>query len=118
MRWLVDECVSAGIVRALRDDEHDVIYVAEDAPAAEDIDLLEYALHEQRLLLTEDKDFGELVFGAAAKHSFGIVLMRVPDRGAASAWPRLKEAIDRFSDRLFGPFTVVGKSRFRTHLLD
>lgn len=118
MRWLVDECVSAALVVALRDAGHDVAYVAEDAPSTNDSDLLEVALRDKRLLLTDDKDFGELVFGATVQRSFGVVLMRIPDQDAHLAWPRLSEAIERFGDALFGAFTVVGKTRFRTHLIE
>ena len=61
MRWLVDECLDAGLVARLREDGHDVIYAAEIAPAASDVALLDLARTQERLLLTEDKDFGDLV---------------------------------------------------------
>ena len=65
MRWLADECVDAALVRRLRTAGHDVIYAAEVASGATDAQILRRANDEDRLLLTEDKDFGEFVSRAA-----------------------------------------------------
>jgi predicted nuclease of predicted toxin-antitoxin system len=62
VRWLADECVAGVIVARLRATGHDVAYTAEISPAASDTHAIAYAHRESRLLLTEDKDFGELVF--------------------------------------------------------
>jgi hypothetical protein len=62
VRWLVDECVDAGMVSHLRAAGHDAVYMAEVAPRDSDADVTARAQAEQRLLLTEDKDFGDLVF--------------------------------------------------------
>jgi uncharacterized protein DUF5615 len=62
VRWRADECVAAPLVARLRKAGYDVTYMAEIAPAATDPEAIARAHHEGRLLLTEDKDFGELVF--------------------------------------------------------
>jgi len=67
MRWLADECVSAGLVAHLRTLGHDVSYVAELAPSEPDVTVMARAQRDARLLLTEDKDFGELVFVAGPR---------------------------------------------------
>ena len=67
VRWLADECVDAGLVVNLRASGHDVVYMAEIAPAANDAEVVRLARAESRLLLTEDKDFGDLVFRRGAK---------------------------------------------------
>ena len=77
MLWLSDECVDAGLVGRLRAAGHNVIYVAEIASGSTDIEVIRRARVEGRLLLTEDKDFGELVFRAGMPVS-GVVLLRVP----------------------------------------
>ena len=61
MRWFADECVDAMLVSRLRVTGHDVIYVAEMASGTSDAEAIARAQADLRLLLTEDKDFGELV---------------------------------------------------------
>jgi predicted nuclease of predicted toxin-antitoxin system len=62
VRILVDECVARPLVDELRRRFDDVLYVADRRPAAPDVDVLAWAVDEQRILITEDYDFGELVF--------------------------------------------------------
>ena len=62
MRWLADECVSPFLVARLRDGGHNVLHMAEIAPGVPDSDIVKRADQDHRLLLTEDKDFGELLF--------------------------------------------------------
>ena len=62
MKLLADECCDAGLVHAQRNDGHDVLYAAESSPGATDEEILERAVSEHRILLTEDKNFGELVY--------------------------------------------------------
>jgi predicted nuclease of predicted toxin-antitoxin system len=67
VRWLADECVDASLVARLRAAGHDVVYVAEIAPATSDAEVVGLAQRDGRLLLTEDKDFGDLVFRRALR---------------------------------------------------
>ena len=117
MRWLADECISASLVASLRSAGHDVVFAAEDFQSARDRDLLQFALREHRLLLTEDKDFGDLVFGPALLATTGVILMRIADERSHLAWPRLEAAINRFGENLFGGFLVVEEARFRIRKL-
>ena len=61
MNLLADECSDALVVDGLRGDGHDVLYVREVARGSDDDTVLQMAADQQRILLTEDKDFGELV---------------------------------------------------------
>jgi hypothetical protein len=62
VKLLADEGVDAAIVTRLRSDGHDVVYVAELSPGITDEAVLELANANERILVTTDKDFGELVF--------------------------------------------------------
>ena len=73
---------------------------------------MQLAEHEARPLLTEDKDFGDLVF-RQAKPVPGIVPMRIDPRHGASNAERPMAAIDRFGDGLLGRYTVIEDARFR-----
>ena len=102
MRWLADECVAAPLVAFLRVGGHDVLYVAESAAGFSDADVIALALHEKRLLLTEDKDFGDLVF-RRERSVPGVVLMRIGPENAALKAVRLTAAIERYGEELFWP---------------
>jgi predicted nuclease of predicted toxin-antitoxin system len=73
---VADESVEELIVRRLREDGHDVVYVAEVSPSATDEDLLRQANATGALLLTSDRDFGDLVFRQRRVHA-GVILLRL-----------------------------------------
>ena len=76
MNLVIDESVDNLIVEALRRDGHDVLYVSEFAPGINDDKVLDLANQSGALLVTEDKDFGELVFRNGRIHT-GVVLIRL-----------------------------------------
>ena len=112
MRWLVDECVDAALVGLLRQSGHEALFVSEISPRATDIDVMNRAERDHRLLLTEDKDFGDLVF-RLARPVPGIVLIRIVAMQRQCNAERLTVAIKRFRKTLFGRFTVIEQARFR-----
>jgi len=59
MDFLADECCDRGLVERLRQSGHDVVYVFESRRGAADDDILAMAFDQRRILITEDKDFGE-----------------------------------------------------------
>ena len=116
MRWLIDERVDADLAALLHRSGHDVVYISDVAPRAADTEVMDRPDRENRLLLTEDKDFGDLVF-RQARPVPGIALLRIePSRRLRKA-PRLLAAIDRFGDTLFGRYTVIEDARFRSRPL-
>jgi predicted nuclease of predicted toxin-antitoxin system len=116
VRWLADECGAAPVVARLREAGYDVTYMAETAPAATDPEALARAHREDRLLLTEDKDFGELVFRRDWPVS-GVVLLRIDPEKSLLKWTRLKVAIETFGARIYGRYIVVEATRFRSRPL-
>lgn len=76
--FLVDEGCDAIIVRTLRKLGHDVVFVAEVSPGKTDPEILAWGLAERRVIVTEDRDFGELVFRDRLVTS-GVVLVRIGD---------------------------------------
>ena len=116
MRWLADECVAAGLVALLRADGHDVVYVAEAAAGLSDADVITLASREMRVLLTEDKDFGDLVF-RRKRAVPGLVLMRITPESPDLKAMRLTAAIERYGEGLFGRYVVIEEGRFRSRRL-
>jgi len=78
MRFLADECCDVALVGALRTDGHDVLYAVETLRGATDEELLNRALLEHRVLLTEDKDFGELIYRLARSGYRGAISSTSP----------------------------------------
>jgi len=69
MNFLADESCAGPVIRALREAGHDVVAIAEVAKGATDEQVLERALNEKRVLITEDRDFGELVYAAVGRQA-------------------------------------------------
>ena len=101
MKFLVDECCDTGLVASLRKDGHDVLYVTEEKAGAIDDEILSDAYKGERILITEDKDFGELVY-RFKKPTLGIVLLRVEVHERNLKWSRLKRLIDDHGAKLKG----------------
>ena len=116
MRWLADECIDAALIGRLRRAGHDAVYVAEIASDATDTEVLRRAHDDRRLLLTEDKDFGELVFRSEMAVP-GLVLLRLSPKESLRKWTRLEAAVEQFGERLFGRYLVIEEAWFRSRPL-
>ena len=81
-----------------------------------DSDVIAQAQREERLLLTEDKDFGDLVFRRERKVP-GVVLMRLDFENSVRKTLRLEAAIEHYGVELFGRYTVIEEGRFRSRRL-
>ena len=114
MNLLADECCDALLVHGLRSDRHDVLYVKETAPGADDQTVVQLATSQQRILLTEDKDFGELVVRLKVP-AYGVVLLRINPADTALKLARLRDLLTHHALRLPAAFVVVDefKARFR-----
>lgn len=77
MRFLANENVLGDVVTSLQHAGHDVAWGRADAPGSQDEDVLERALREDRILLTFDKDFGELAWQRGLPASCGVILLRL-----------------------------------------
>jgi predicted nuclease of predicted toxin-antitoxin system len=105
---LADENIVSAVVFALRADGWDVVWIAEVAPSIEDADVLAWAAREGRLLLTDDKDFGELVVREGRTHH-GVVLLRVHGLLPAERARLVSEVFASLMGELRGSFTVVDR---------
>jgi predicted nuclease of predicted toxin-antitoxin system len=112
MRLLANENVPGPVVTALRAAGHDVLWVKERIPGAADRDVLARAQAETRIVVTFDKDFGELAVRSGLPSSSGVVLFRLhgtsPDVDNARAVATLTSR-----DDWSGHFAVVTDERIR-----
>ena len=112
MRWLADENIDAAIVVRLREAGDDVWSVAESVAGITDEEVLAMARQRSAVLLTADKDFGELVVRMRAATA-GVVLVRLAGMDSLHRAERLLAAIAEVRDILDGAFTVVDRSGVR-----
>jgi predicted nuclease of predicted toxin-antitoxin system len=100
------------LARYLRDAGYDVLAVAELAPRATDRNILGWAADERRIVISCDKDFGELVFRSGQTHE-GVILLRLRDESAANQLRVLSNALTLYAKELPGQFAVVTERRVR-----
>ena len=106
LRFLADESCDFAVVRALRTDGFDVYAVNEVMRRSDDRELIELARRENRILLTEDKDFGWLVF-ASAMESAGVVLIRYPGNARQALADAIRRVVEEHGDQLGNSFVVL-----------
>lgn len=107
MRFLIDESADTRVARPLRELGHDVTTVAGDhAMAMDDVDVLAIALREQRVLITDDRDFGELVFRDRQPHA-GVLYFRLSNTRLSLRIARLEHVLRQHGEEL-DQFLVVG----------
>ncbi|MEX2246214.1 MAG: DUF5615 family PIN-like protein [Dehalococcoidia bacterium] len=112
MRFLLDENVDAGLVDWLETRAHDVTAVARDYPQAlDERDILAIAYRERRVLVTNDHDFGELIFRRKLPHA-GVILFRLDLEALAIKTGLLEGLFARFGEHL-SHFFVVTEARIR-----
>ncbi|MEW6276769.1 MAG: DUF5615 family PIN-like protein [Bacillota bacterium] len=116
MKFLADESIDLPIVESLRRDGHFTLYVAEMEPGIKDDEVLKQANKEKAILLTADKDFGELVF-RQGRISQGIILVRLKGLSPKLKGEIVSEAIKKHASRLRKAFVVIAPSiiRIRKH---
>ena len=108
----MDESCDFAIVRALRAAKHDVVAVSETFSGIEDEIVIGLAVRQERILITEDKDFGTLVY-ASLRESSGVILIRYPVT-ARSAMPQdILRLIKKKKEDLIGRFIVASPGRVR-----
>lgn len=119
LSFLADESCDFAVIRALRKVGYSVKAIAEISPSLPDEAVLELAVAENRLLITEDKDFGEWVF--AHQHAMtGVLLIRYPVSMRSSMVAAVIDLIGGHAPDLDGSFTVLepGRARIRKKIKD
>jgi predicted nuclease of predicted toxin-antitoxin system len=112
LRFLADESCDFTVVRSLRSAGYDVVAVAEYMQRSVDRELIEQASEQQRILLTEDKDFGWLVYVSHAE-SAGVILIRFPGNARATVAQTILHLVQTQAEMLQDAFVVVGPGQIR-----
>lgn len=119
MRFLVDECLSRYLVEYLQRSGHDVKWAQDVCPGAGDERVLALATAEDRIVISEDWDFGELVirFGLPAK---GVVIVPVQafDESLEAIAKYATEVIQQLGQSCRGTLTVIEPHKTRQRRID
>ncbi len=116
MNVLADENIDGPLVGWLRLCGHDVLWLAETGPGRGDIGVIELAVAESRMLLTQDRDFGELVF-RGEKRPPGVIYLRVRSRSSAELLAAFQRAWPQIESHVAGHFIVLSGHKLRIRAL-
>ena len=116
MKILADENMDAGIIEWLRSLGEDVLAVRESMRSADDVAILRTANTEDRIILTKDMDFGEMVFSQGMS-AVGIVLLRLENAVTQKRLSVMQSNWDEVKQRARGNFVVLTEDRLRVRSL-
>jgi predicted nuclease of predicted toxin-antitoxin system len=117
VKFLLDVCVSSRMLtQFLIAEGHDVVSAMTIDPRASDKRLLEHALQADCVLLTEDKDFGELAFVQGVPHGPVVRLVELSVQGQVEA---MRELLNSYTGELTGPVILTAsRGRIRVRRRD
>lgn len=112
MKFIVDECVGPAVAIWLKQENYDVISVFNDMRGATDDIVLQKAFQENRILITADKDFGDMIFRQKDQH-VGVVLLRLSDQTTPNKIKVLEWLLENHHQNLLYNFVVVTEKTVR-----
>ena len=112
LRFLVDVNVGFAVADSLREGGHDVIFAGDVDWRMPDAVMLSLAHGEQRIILTMDTDFGELVYHSRQLHA-GVLLLRMPGANRDEKIRVVREIVSRHGDQIANHFCVYRQGRLR-----
>ena len=112
IKFIADVNIEKVIVGLLLENGYNVKWLPDYGCEILDADLLNMANTEKRILVTNDKDFGELTF-LQKKLSTGIILIRVKGQEPQNKIKVMKKLLQNYSDKLLYHFVVVTKGKIR-----
>ena len=112
MKLVADESVDFGIIKLLRIAGFQVVSIAEINSGINDIEVLNIATEKKLLLITEDKDFGELTHRLKLQH-FGVLLIRLSEMKRQERIELASESIVKYYDELQNNFAVLTPTHIR-----
>ncbi len=112
MKLLADENIPASVVTVLKEEGYDIRWIRTESPGISDIDVMRFAYEEKRILLTYDKDFGELALKDPHYPSSGIILVRVSLKSPDLIAEYIRQILTSRDDWQ-GHFSVIDAERIR-----
>lgn len=112
MRFLVDDCTGPGVAAWLLQQGHEVHSAYDQSPGATDDELLELAYRDNWILITNDRDFGELIYREGRPHR-GVIFLRLDDERTPNKIHVLTQLLAGHSNQLPNQFVVATETQVR-----
>jgi predicted nuclease of predicted toxin-antitoxin system len=112
MKFLVDVGVGKKVENWLKENGFDVLSVRNIDSRAKDSQILRWAVDQQRMIISMDKDFGELVYNSR-KHHAGVLILRLEDADGDTKVEVIKKILSEYYDRIESHFCVFQDGRLR-----
>ena len=112
MRFLVDECTGPVVAQWLRKQGHETLSIFLENRGMDDNAIIRKAFSENWILITNDKDFGEMVYRQGYQHK-GVVLLRLEDERAENQIKTLQQLLAGHAQQLKDAFVVVTEKSIR-----
>ena len=112
MKFLVDVGVGKKVENWLKGSGFDVLSVRDIDSHAKDSQILRLAVDQQRIVITMDKDFGELVYNNGMHHA-GVLILRLEDADSDTKVEVTKKILSEYHDRIESHFCVFQGGRLR-----
>lgn len=117
LKFLIDENVGQSIIRYLKENGYDVIVTADrELNGREDRFLLEYAFRENRIIVTNDKDFGYLVYHQNLP-ARGVILFRFFQESPSLKITALDTIISKGFSQISNHFIVASEDKIRSRVI-
>ena len=113
MKLLANENFPASSVRYLREQGHDIAFVAEGFGGLGDREVLAFAVAERRWIATFDRDYGELIFGRGLPAPLSVILFRLTSYRPEAPGKLLADLLTARHDAFEGNFVVIDRGSLR-----
>ena len=117
LKFIVDLGVGKQVESFLKELRHDVSTVRSIDISLSDAEIIQMAFDESRIIITMDKDFGELVFRSHLSHN-GVLLLRLEDATGIEKRKTVQQILSLYSDQLPGNFCVYQSGKFRVRKIE
>jgi len=112
VKFIIDENIGPKVAKWLRELQYDVISIYEEFRGLDDEQILRKSVKENRILITNDKDFGEMIFREGKLHT-GVIFLRLEDERSVNVIKMLDQILNIYAEKIEGNFVVVTKSSVR-----
>jgi len=115
--FLIDENVEFSLVTYLREKGYDVLSIAERYPSLDDASILMMAVKEKRIVVTSDKDFGNLVFREKLPSS-GVILFRMDNQSSQRKVEVVNILLENYHNKLAGNFVTISDAKIKIRKIE